>query len=121
MSETKKRGGSTTIDSTSTSGTRSKKSQLGDEKPNNKHSSEEEVQEVISKAVEGTPFRVNSIDGGKNWVITTGTYRITPTDYKSEKEARKIIEDRGWEIIVGMISAIVDVQITARSIGKGAF
>lgn len=89
------------------------------EKKQNNSNSSEEVQEVIHKRVEGTPFSVVSVKKGE-WAITTGTYKVTPEIYKSEMEALKVIEEKQWNLIVGLASAIVDIRVTSNEITKGS-
>lgn len=88
------------------------------EKQNNSNSSEE-IQEVIHKRVEGTPFSVVSMKK-EEWVIVTGAYRVTPKTYKTEEEAIKDIERKEWHLIVGLASAIVHVRTTSDEITRAS-
>lgn len=93
-------------------------SKSSEEKQYNKNSSEE-IQEVIHKKVEGTPFSVVSMKKGE-WVIVTGAYRVTPKMYKTETEALKDIQKKEWHLIVGLASAIVHVRTTSDEITRAS-
>lgn len=88
------------------------------EKQNNSNSSEE-IQEVIHKRVEGTPFSIVSMKK-EEWVIVTGAYRVTPKTYRTEEEAIKDIERKEWHLIVGLASAIVHVRTTSDEITRAS-
>lgn len=88
------------------------------EKQNNSNSSEE-IQEVIHKRVEGTPFSVVSVKKGE-WAIVTGAYKVTPKMYETETEALKDIQEKEWHLIVGLASAIVHVRTTSDEITRAS-
>lgn len=88
------------------------------EKQSNRNSSEE-IQEVIHKRVDGTPFSIVSMKK-EEWIITTGAYRVTPKTYRTEEEAIKDIERKEWHLIVGLASAIVHVRTTSDEITRAS-
>jgi hypothetical protein len=76
---------------------------------NNSHSNTELVQR---HPVENTPFEiVGNPDYG--YFITLGIYRLTSTK-QTIKDCEKLIKNKDWEVITGIIGAILQAEHTQK-------